>query len=49
VQAFFKQEAIIERTAPRERLVDAGFAQAAAEAFGPFALINQSSRLQGCR
>jgi len=49
VQAFFKQEAIIERTAPRERLVDAGFAQAAAEAFGPFELINQSSKLQGCR
>jgi NitT/TauT family transport system substrate-binding protein len=49
VQAFFKQEGIIDKAAPRERLVDAGFAQAAAQELGPFAPINESSELQGCR
>jgi NitT/TauT family transport system substrate-binding protein len=49
VQTFFKQEAIIDKTAPRERLVDASFAQAAAKELGPFALANPSSKLEGCR
>ena len=49
VQTFFKQEAIIDKTAPRERLVDASFAQAAAKELGPFALANKSSKLMGCR
>ncbi len=49
VQTFFKQEAIIDKTAPRDRLVDASFAQAAARELGPFALANPSSELEGCR
>ena len=49
VQTFFKQEAIIDKTAPRERLVDASFAQAAAKELGPFDLVNKSSKLSGCR
>ncbi len=49
VQTFFKQEAMIENTAPRERLVDASFAQAAAKELGRFELINKSSKLVGCR
>jgi NitT/TauT family transport system substrate-binding protein len=49
VQTFFKQEAIIDKTAPRERLVDASFAQAAARELGPFELVNKSSKLMGCR
>jgi NitT/TauT family transport system substrate-binding protein len=49
VQTFFKQEAIIDKTAPRERLVDASFAQAAAKELGPFELVNKSSKLLGCR
>ena len=49
VQTFFKQEGIIDRTAPRDRLVDASFAQAAAKELAPFRLLNKSSTLQGCR
>jgi NitT/TauT family transport system substrate-binding protein len=49
VQTFFKQEAIIDKTAPRERLVDGSFAQAAAQELGPFALANPASALKGCR
>jgi NitT/TauT family transport system substrate-binding protein len=49
VQTFFNQEAMIDKTAPRERLVDASFAQAAAKELGPFALTNKSSKLMGCR
>ena len=49
VQTFFKQEAIINKTAPRERLVDGSFAQAAAQELGPFRLANAASELQGCR
>ena len=49
VQTFFKQEAIIDKTAPRDRLVDAGFAQAAARELAPFQLLDKSSKLQGCR
>jgi hypothetical protein len=49
VQTFFKQEAIIDKTAPRDRLVDASFAQAAAKELAPFQLLNKSSKLQGCR
>jgi NitT/TauT family transport system substrate-binding protein len=49
VQTFFKQEAAIDKTAPRERLVDSSFAQAAAKELGPFDLINKSSKLHGCR
>jgi NitT/TauT family transport system substrate-binding protein len=49
VQTFFKQEAIIDKIAPRERLVDASFAQAAAKELGRFELVNKSSKLLGCR
>jgi NitT/TauT family transport system substrate-binding protein len=48
VQTFFKQEAIIDKTAPRERLIDASFSQAAAKELGPFELVNKSSKLSGC-
>jgi NitT/TauT family transport system substrate-binding protein len=49
VQTFFKQEAIIDKTAPRARLLDASFAQAAAKELGTFELVNKSSKLMGCR
>jgi NitT/TauT family transport system substrate-binding protein len=49
IQAFFKREGIIDKTAPAERLVDARFAAAAARALGPFEVINKASRLEGCR
>jgi NitT/TauT family transport system substrate-binding protein len=49
VQTFLKQEAIIDKTAPRERLIDMSFAQAAAKELGSFQLVNKSSKLQGCR
>jgi NitT/TauT family transport system substrate-binding protein len=49
LQAFFKREGVIQRTAPPERLVDPRYAAAAAQELGPFAVINKSSRLAGCR
>jgi NitT/TauT family transport system substrate-binding protein len=49
VETFFKQEAIIDKTAQRDRLVDASFTQAAAKELAPFQLLNKSSKLQGCR
>lgn len=49
VQNFYKAEGIIKQTAPRDRLVDASFAQAAAKELGPFQLINKASKLKGCR
>jgi ABC-type nitrate/sulfonate/bicarbonate transport system substrate-binding protein len=49
MQAFYKDEAIIEKTAPPARLVDASFAAAAATELGPFELINKASTLKGCR
>jgi NitT/TauT family transport system substrate-binding protein len=49
MQTFFKQEAIIDKTAPREQLIDASFAQAAAKELGAFGLVNKSSKLLGCR
>jgi NitT/TauT family transport system substrate-binding protein len=49
VQNFFKQEGIIDKTAPIDKLVDARFAEAAAKELGPFELINKASKLQGCR
>jgi NitT/TauT family transport system substrate-binding protein len=49
VQTFFKQEAIIDKTAPRERLIDMSFSQAAAKELGAFGLVNKSSKLLGCR
>jgi NitT/TauT family transport system substrate-binding protein len=48
-QNFYKDEKIIAKTAPRDRLVDASFAQAAAKELGPFELINKASKLKGCR
>ncbi len=48
-QNFYKDEGIIPKTAPRDRLVDASFAQAAAKELGPFELINKASTLKGCR
>ena len=49
IQAFFRREGIIEKTAPVERLVDLRYADAAAQAFGPFDVANKVSKLQGCR
>ena len=49
IQAFFRREGIIERTAPIERLVDPRYADAAAQAFGPFEVANNASQLKGCR
>jgi NitT/TauT family transport system substrate-binding protein len=49
IQAFFKREGVIDKTAPPERLVDPRYAQAAAKAFGPFVAANAASKLQGCR
>ena len=49
VQNFYKNEGIIKQTAPRDKLVDASFAQAAAKELGPFELINKASSLKGCR
>ncbi len=50
VQTFFKQEAIIDKTAPRERLVDARLrASRRREVDVHFALANPSSKLEGCR
>jgi hypothetical protein len=49
IQAFFRREGVIEKTAPPERLVDPRYAQAAAKALGPFEVANKGSRLEGCR
>ena len=49
MQAFFKQEGIIDREVAAERLADTGFAEAAARELGPFELINKASTLAGCR
>jgi NitT/TauT family transport system substrate-binding protein len=49
IQAFFKRDGVIDKTAPPERLVDPRYAQAAAKAFGPFELVNKDSKLEGCR
>ena len=49
IQNFFKREGIIDKTSPAERLVDPRYAEAAAKAFGPFAVANQASKLEGCR
>ena len=49
VQNFYKAEGIIDKTAPRDRLVDASFAVAAAKELGPFELVNKASKLKGCR
>jgi NitT/TauT family transport system substrate-binding protein len=49
IQAFFRREGIIERTAPVERLVDPRYADAVAQAFGPFEVANKASKLEGCR
>ena len=49
MQDFYKQEKIIDKTAPTGRLVDASFAEAAAKELGQFELINKASKLKGCR
>jgi NitT/TauT family transport system substrate-binding protein len=49
IQDFFRRSGIIDKTAPPERLVDPRYAAAAAKEFGPFAVTNQASKLQGCR
>jgi NitT/TauT family transport system substrate-binding protein len=49
IQAFFKQEGIIDKTAPGERLVDPHYAAVAAKEFGPFEVANTESKLKGCR
>jgi hypothetical protein len=49
MQAFYKQERIIDREVPAGRLVDPRFADAAAKDLGAFELLNKSSTLKGCR
>jgi NitT/TauT family transport system substrate-binding protein len=49
IQAFFRRDGVIDKTAPPERLVDPRYAAAAAKAFGPFEVINKDSKLEGCR
>jgi len=49
IQAYFRRDGVIDKTAPPERLVDPRYAQAAAKAFGPFEVINKASKLDGCR
>jgi NitT/TauT family transport system substrate-binding protein len=49
VQDFFKRENIIDKAAPRERLVNTTFSEAAAKELGPFEVINKKSKLEGCR
>jgi NitT/TauT family transport system substrate-binding protein len=49
MQDFYKQEKIIDKTAPTARLVDASFAEAAAKELGKFELSNKDSKLKGCR
>jgi len=49
MQSFYRQERIIDREAPRDRLVDLSFAQAAVRELGGFELVNSSSALKGCR
>jgi NitT/TauT family transport system substrate-binding protein len=49
IQGFFRREGIIDKTAPVERLVDPRYADAAAQAFGPFEVANRASTLKGCR
>jgi NitT/TauT family transport system substrate-binding protein len=49
MQNFYKQEKIIDKEAPGDRLVDPSFADAAAKELGKFELINKASKLKGCR
>jgi NitT/TauT family transport system substrate-binding protein len=49
IQAFFKREGIIAKTAPLERLVDPRYAATATQELGAFEVINKASRLEGCR
>jgi NitT/TauT family transport system substrate-binding protein len=49
IQAFFKREGVIDKTAPADRLIDPRYAAAAAKEFGSFEVINKASRLEGCR
>ena len=49
IQAFFKREGVIDKTAAADRLIDPRYAAAAAKEFGSFEVINRESRLEGCR
>jgi NitT/TauT family transport system substrate-binding protein len=49
MQAFFKQEGLVEKEQPPEKLADASFAETAARELGPFELVNTASTLKGCR
>jgi NitT/TauT family transport system substrate-binding protein len=49
IQDFFQRSAIIDKTAPAERLVDPRYAEAAVKEFGAFEVINKASPLEGCR
>jgi NitT/TauT family transport system substrate-binding protein len=49
IQDWFHKNGMLEKTAPRERLADASYAEAAAKEFGPFEVANKESTLKGCR
>jgi NitT/TauT family transport system substrate-binding protein len=48
MQKFYKAEGIIDKIAPRERLVDARFVETAAKDLGAFEVINKASKRRGC-
>jgi NitT/TauT family transport system substrate-binding protein len=49
MQAWFARNKFIGAQMPAERLVDARYAEHAAQKLGPFVLENQASQLAGCR
>ena len=49
VQDFFLRAGQQQKKLPAEKLVDTGYAEAAAKALGPFTVANKDSKLAGCR
>jgi hypothetical protein len=40
---------MLQKAAPREKLADPSYAEAAAKELGPFEVANKDSKLGGCR
>ena len=49
MQAWFARNKFIGAQVPADRLVDARYAEYAAQRLGPFVLENKASQLAGCR
>jgi hypothetical protein len=49
MQAWFARNKFIGAQVPADRLVDARYAEYAAQKLGPFVLENKASQLAGCR